>query len=96
MEHKVQNSLDTIECNLSTGSELCGIRLMTGRCKDCNTKEDLKTIQNLIDCQLTIKEIDYMICYLEDLLLGLEQGYIRCILEKIIEKFKVQRGMWTD
>ena len=96
MEHKVQNSLDTIECNLSTGSELCGIRLMTGRCKDCNTKEDLKTIQNLIDCQLTIDEIDYILDFvIRDFH---ESRNIRDYVytKNVIDKLEKQKGMWKN
>lgn len=73
MEHKVQNSLVTLACRSLSGSELCGIRLMTGRCKDCNVTEDLKTIQNLIDCQLTVEEIEYI-----QLLLSLEVYIKKC------------------
>ena len=90
MKHKAQESLDIVECNLSTGSELCGIRLMTGRCKDCNTKENLKTLQNLIDCQLTVEEIEYI-----QLLLSLEV-YIKKCGNTAFDKLEKQKGMWKN
>ena len=58
------------------------------------TKEYIKILNDLINCQLTLKEINYTICWLEESLSGLEEGYIRSVLEGIITKLKDQKTMW--
>lgn len=58
------------------------------------TKEYIKILNDLINCQLTLKEINYTICWLEESLSELEEGYIRNILEGIITKLKDQKTMW--
>lgn len=50
--------------------------------------------QKLIDTQLTPREIGYVVCWLEESLSGLEEGYIRSVLEGIIVKLKDQKSMW--
>ena len=58
MEHKVQESLDTIESlDISTLGDL-----MVGEVAD----KDISVLQSLIDCQLTVEEIDTVITALAD------------------------------
>lgn len=70
--------------------------LATRRYDKMLTKEYIKILNDLINCQLTINEIDYIICWLEESLLELEKGYIRNALKGIIAKLKIQRAMQEE
>lgn len=82
MEHKAQESLDYIE---SLEASTLG-DLMVGETAD----KEVSILQNLIDCQLTVEEIEYI-----QLLLSLEVNIKKCGSTAFV-KLEKQKEMWEE
>lgn len=95
MKHKAQESLDTLWCKATSDSNYCEANLYRGVC-NCNFEKSNETLQDLINCQLTKREIEIAICDLEVVEMEFKHSYMKDTLKRIIEKLKKQKEMWVS
>lgn len=92
MKHKAQESLDTLECRVYTADdEICEMNRHLERCSRCDFKGALKDVQDLINCQLTVKEMMFI-----ERRLYSETSFEKLTLVKIFNKLRKQKEMWVS
>jgi hypothetical protein len=57
---------------------------------------DFNTLQDLINCQLTKRELEIAICDLEAFEMEFKHQYMKDTLKRIVEKLKKQKEMWVS
>lgn len=93
MKHKAQDELYTLLCKAHTNHEECEANRCTKdeTCLSCDYKKAYDKLQDLINCQLTVEEIEM----LQDALLVIKH-YRKSKYHDIKHKLMKQKEMWVS